>query len=123
MSTEYPAGETYNFMKGTFGSVMAFKGIEVKQPCDTFYTRIGSAGSYAGEKFSLRIGSPTGEVVAEAYEMNGSWNDFTPRQFKCNRTIAPGTYDFYITFEEPSKSSNFFWWGLGIPGETEETAE
>ncbi|MBO5060365.1 MAG: carbohydrate-binding protein [Clostridia bacterium] len=123
-----PAGETYQYLNTTGGgSVLSFKGVELKEACNEFFVRISSAGANMGQIVQLRIGSATGEIVAEIPETNTNWEDYTMTHTPCYRTIEPGTYDFYLTFTPSSKTSNFFWFGLGVSdsGESadEETTE
>ena len=94
------------------GTEVGYKGVKLNKEANTIEVAFRTLTPYAGGKMYLHIGDPKTEPVAEVVLNGTSWSYNTIEQVKLNKTLEPGTYDFYLTYEGEGKSSNLHYVGF-----------
>ena len=132
-----PAGEIHKYVMNTFGDVvLKFENVKVTEACDEFLIRAGSSDASGKQPIELRVVDASKDeefttveefdarnlnLIAQFEVTHTRWEDFTLESVPCVKTIEPGTYNFYIIMRDKTKSTNFFWYGLGQQATEEET--
>lgn len=99
-------------LMGTWGGGWAqYVNVEVKESVDNVTFMIGSGSPWDKNGISVRIGSPDGEVLARIESENTGWS-LKEISTRLNRTLEPGTYDIYLTFDGDDLCSDIYWFGF-----------
>jgi hypothetical protein len=104
------------------GTTLEYRKITLTDDSDTLVMEIASStlvGTvYSGQPVEIRVGSPQGELLVKYYvPERESFGDYKLEEFKLDRVLPAGMYDFYVVFpiEEgisPNKTSNFYYFGF-----------
>lgn len=89
----------YSCMIGTWkGYWVKYPKVTVDKYVDNFYIYLASSKPWDGNEICLRLGSPDGEVIARAENLDNDWQ-FEKVEVPLTRSLSAGTYDLYLTFE------------------------
>ena len=102
----------YPLLKDTWGGGwVKYPNVEIKEDINTFKVCAGTNGKWAGTIFNLRVGSPDGAILASLEVGPTGWV-LVEKSVALKKTLQPGTYDIYITFDGEGKSADVYWFGL-----------
>ena len=94
------------------GGWVRYQGVKIDEPVSYFNIATGTSTAYANGTISLRIMYPNNEPLVTIKPNPSSWKMDEQLKVPLNRTLQPGTYDFYLTFEGEKHCSDIFWFGL-----------
>lgn len=94
------------------GGWVRYQGVKVTEPANYFNIATGSSGEWTNGTITLRIMYPTNEPLVSITPNESHWKMDEQLMVPLNRTLQPGTYDFYLTFEGAQHCSDIFWFGL-----------
>lgn len=93
------------------GNWVKFKNVEITEPVTTFTCRLASGAPYNDNGINIRIGSADAEVLARITSDDSGWG-YVTKTAPLSKTIQPGMYDIYLTFDGDGKCSDIHWFGL-----------
>ncbi len=115
LSEAAPSIQTRNnnpILIGTWGSNWAkYRNIKINANVKTLNVGVGTGGKWAGNKINVRLGSVDGEIIGTVETVESNWAEAVVTA-PLNRTLAPGLYDIYLTFEGSGKCSDLYWFGF-----------
>lgn len=116
--TEYMDPPKVTFMGVNYtlpGTHLAYKNVAVSGDSTKFVIRYSAEPQYANQPIEVRLGSPTGELIAEYTTSGIGYLNNQTDSVDLKRPLEAGTYDVYLCFGGESgtiKTCNLTWFGF-----------
>jgi len=97
------------------GTYLAYKNVAVSGDSTKFVIRYSAEPQYANQPIEVRLGSPTGEIIAEYTTSGIGYLNNQTDSVELKRPLEAGTYDVYLCFGGESgtiKTCNLTWFGF-----------
>ena len=94
------------------GNTVLFKDVEVKADTKVFTYSACTEGQWSGGIVEVRVGSRDSEPIVTSVMEQNNFYDYRVREIEMDNVLKKGTYDIYLTFEVPGKSTNFGYFGF-----------
>ncbi len=103
---------TAPILQGSWGgNWVEYKNVKITEPVNTFTCRLASGAPWNDNGVNIRLDSVDGEVLARVTSEDSNW-EYVEKSAPLSKTIQPGTYDIYLTFDGDGKCSDIHWFGL-----------
>ena len=103
------------FVNNTWvGSTLVYKNFAPLNDTNRVIVNHCTSGEHSGQSVQIRVGSATAPPIAEFVTQNTGWGNWTDMEVPLKEVLKAGTYDIYVTFEEPDgkyapKTTNFYY--------------